>query len=129
MKRLQRGTEEIAIGAGGELDPEPACIAEAHGCTTGKGRRHHWLCLHPVDRNGGAAAVRGRKLPPPPVKRGEGHTLAPAERGDAQTRGNLPCQQTAPARGTIGNRGLHHAAIIRRKPARARSGRCVLLRR
>ena len=129
MKRLQRGTEEIAIGTGGELDPGPAGIAEAHGCTTGKGRRRHWLCLHPVDGSKGITSAWNGELPLPPVKRGEGHTLAPAERGDAQTRGNLPCQQTEPARGTIGNRGLHHAAIVSARPARAPSGRRALLKR
>jgi hypothetical protein len=55
--------------------------------------------------------------------------FASAERDDAQFRRTLPCQQTAPARGTIGNSGLNHAAIIRGNFARAPSDLCVLLRR
>ena len=98
-----------------------------------------WQCrsarLHPPGKAGdviGCAATQStapgcRSRPraqasASPVKRGEGHALAPAERGDAQTLGNLPCQHTAPTHRTIGNSGLHHAATIRRKTASARSG-------
>ena len=129
MKRMQGGTENIGGGTGSERDPDPARIAEPDGCVTGRRRRRQRLSLHPVDGIKGSTPACDCELPPPPMKSGEGHTLAPAERGDAQTRGTLPCQQTAPTREPFGNSGLNHAAIIRGNLARAPSDLCVLLRR
>jgi hypothetical protein len=107
----------------------PMCIAET-------------VTLHHRERTAASLAV------PPPSRRKQGHHVCLARRASAstsetwrgphpragrtrtrQTRGNPPRQQTAPARKTLGNRGLHDAATIRRKPAHARSRRCVLMRR